>query len=379
MREAGYDSLTLMSGCFAINGRGDFDLYFEDFAPKWLPGRARIALGSCISMLWALRNARLLHISYDGFALGQTAFWRLEPLLCRLAGIRIVVIPYGSDAWMYSRVLDPTLRQGLMASYPGLARKERAISRRVQHWNERADIVIVASMLDGAGRWDVAMNQNTVIDTRLWTAKAAYSRNNGLDGPVTVIHTPNHRGAKGTEFIVAAVERLRGEGLQIDLILLEKIPNEEVRRHMASADILVEQLLIGYAMSGVEGMASGLPVLSNLTYEDYTRVYRRFGFLNECPILSTTPETVADNLRILVADPALREELGRAGRAYVEKYHSFEMARHLFGSIYENLFEGGSHDLMFLFHPLLSDYNRRTPAVRHPLIENRLPGSGHEI
>jgi hypothetical protein len=166
---------------------------------------------------------------------------------------------------------------------------------------------------------------------------------------------------------------LRAEGLQVELVLLEGVPNEQVRREMANADILVEQLLIGYALSAVEGMATGLAVMSNLDHEDYTRVHRRFGFLNECPILSTTPETIRDNLRVLVASPELRETLGRAGRAYVEKYHSYEMAQHLFGSIYENLLEGGQNDLMRLFHPLLSEYNKRRPHVEHPLVENRLP------
>jgi glycosyltransferase involved in cell wall biosynthesis len=73
-------------------------------------------------------------------------------------------------------------------------------------------------------------------------------------------------------------------------------------------------------MSALEGMASGLPILSNLDSETYTRVFRRYAFLNECPILSTTPETVKDHLRVLVTHPQLRKELGEAGRKYVEKY-----------------------------------------------------------
>ena len=38
-------------------------------------------------------------------------------------------------------------------------------------------------------------------------------------------------------------------------------------------------------------MASGLPVLANLDHEAYTTVFRRYAFLNECPILSSSPET----------------------------------------------------------------------------------------
>jgi glycosyltransferase involved in cell wall biosynthesis len=156
--------------------------------------------------------------------------------------------------------------------------------------------------------------------------------------------------------------------------MLEGVPNSEVRAAMQSVDILAEQFLAtGYALSGIEGLASGLPVLANLEHEAYTRVFRRYGFLNECPILSTTPETLTDNLRLLIRNPKLREELGRAGRAYAEKYHSYAMAQYMFGAVYYRILEGKDVDLINLFHPLKSEYNRRTPRISHPLVENRLP------
>jgi glycosyltransferase involved in cell wall biosynthesis len=44
----------------------------------------------------------------------------------------------------------------------------------------------------------------------------------------------------------------------------------------------------------------------------------------ECPIVCASPETLAEALRTLVRDAALRDELGRQGPPYVEKYHSPE-------------------------------------------------------
>ena len=80
-----------------------------------------------------------------------------------------------------------------------------------------------------------------------------------------------------------------------------------------------------------------------------------------------------EHLRLLVTDPALRETLGRAGRRYVEKYHSEETACYMFGALYDRLWHGEDVDLMNLFHPLTSRYNRQTPPLPHPLVENRLP------
>lgn len=375
VKQSGRDSLTLMEGFYHINQREDFDLYFEDFAPAWLPRTIRMGLGTCLALAFVLHTARVVHISYDGFALGRSALWRMEGLLFRLAGIKVIVMPYGGDAFIYSRVIDISVRHGLLASYPALARAEGRITRKVDYWNRRADAVLVGPMVDGMSRWDVPMNQIFVIDVREWQAKGGYSANDGRNGPVTIIHTPNHRGVKGTEFLVEAVRKLRDEGLLIELVLLERASNEEVRRQMLSADILAEQFLIGYGFSAIEGMASGLAVMSNLDNEAYTRIYRRFSFLNECPILSTSPETMEEHLRVLVTRPELREELGRASRHFAEKYHSYETAQYLFGAIYENLLEGGTNDLMRLFHPLSSQYSKSRPDVRHPLVENRLPRS----
>lgn len=375
LADAGWESETLMEAHFSINRRDDFDRYFEDFAPAFLPLTLRRGLGACIATVYVLRCARVVHISFDGLTLGTSWLWRTESLLFRLAGIRAVVMPFGGDFYRYSEVVDTSMRYGLLASYPQLALREALLRRKRDHWVKHADAMIAGMMIDGLGRWDVTLNQFFHIDTEAWLPKTGYSQaDGGAAEPVRILHTPNHRGFKGTEYLVDAVEQLRREGLNIELTMLEGVPNSKVQAEMQDVDILAEQFLAtGYALSGIEGMASGLPVLANLEHEAYTRVFRRYGFLNECPILSTTPETLADHLRLLVKNPKLREELGRAGRSFVEKYHSYAMAQYMFGAIYERILEAKDVDLINLFHPLKSDYNRRTPLVRHPLVENRLP------
>jgi glycosyltransferase involved in cell wall biosynthesis len=375
MREAGWKSVTLMHGVYAINARPDFDLYFEDLVPRWLRRLGLSGtLGPAAALLWVVRNARVMHMPFSGGVLGRTRWWRLEAGLLRRKGIRTIVIPYGSDAYLYSQVIDPSLRLALLMSYPMAARREAEIADRVAYWTRHADAMITGPMIDGLGRTDVATVQAFCIDTQAWTAKSTYSGHDGRTGPVRVLHTPNHRGFKGTEFLIEAVEDLQREGLLVELVLLEGVPNDQVRKTMLEVDILAEQFLASiYALSGIEGMASGLPVLVNLESEPHTRPFRRYSYLDECPALSTSPETITANLRRLVADPSLRETLGRAGRRYVEKYHSYATAQYMFGAIYRQLLAGEVVDLMRLFHPLLSPYMKATPRIDHPLVENRLP------
>ena len=372
MRQAGHHSMTIMQAYFSINRRDDFDRYFEDFAPSFLPLTLRRGLGSCLALCWVLRHAKVVHLSFLGFALDSTILWRMETWLFRRAGVKVVILPFGADFYVYSRLIDSSLRYGLLASYPHLALCEARTLRRVDHWSVRADAVVAGMMVDGLGRWDVALNQFFVVDTDSWPAVARYTDCDGRNGPVRVLHTPNHRGFKGTEFLVDAVDRLQAEGLQVELVLLEGVPNAVVRQTMAEVDILAEQFLAtGYALSGIEGLSSGLPVMANLEHQAYTQVFRRFGFLDECPIFSTTPETLADHLRVLVTRPELRRALGEASRQFAVKYHGFAMAQHLFSSIYAR-FAGADVDLINLFHPLKGEYNRRTPRVEHPLRNNLL-------
>lgn len=376
LQAAGHPSISIMQDVFAINRASDFNILFRDLAPRWLPQTIAMGIGTLRALMFVLRRGKVLHMPYEGFALHWSCWWFLESRLLRTAGVRSVILPYGADFYAYSRVIDPSARHGLLATYPAAARNERAIRRKIEHWNAVADAVLPGYQLDGEGRWDVLMPSMFAIDTQAWQAKREYSDADGVNASVSILHTPNHRGFKGTEFLVAAVEELQAEGLKVDLLLLERMPNEQVREKMQSVDILAEQFIAtAYAMSGIEGMASGLPVLANLDHEAYTRLFRRFSFLDECPIVSTPPERLRDTLRILVRNPELRRTLGKASRAYAEKYHSFETAQFVFGSIYKRIVDGEDIDLIHLFHPLLSPYNRAKPRIDHPLSDNRLPAS----
>ena len=91
------------------------------------------------------------------------------------------------------------------------------------------------------------------------------------------------------------------------------------------ADILIDQLIFnGYAMSAIEGMAAGIPVISNLENSDTVTFFKRFSFLKECPIYSANPESIEDKLEELIKSEALRKEIGEKGKLYVEKFHSYE-------------------------------------------------------
>ncbi len=327
-----------------------------------------------IAFIECLFKYDIVVMSCDGLFIGTTPAWRLQALAFSLANIRTVVFPYGADAYVYRRVRSMGLMHGLLASYPNASRLQKRIAARVDYWCAHADMFVPGIMSpDGYGRSDIVCPSQIHLDVRQWTVSERLCEENYGDGVVRIAHAPNHRGFKGTEFVIAAVQQLQAEGLRVELILLEKIQNDELRRILRSdVDILVEQIVAtGHGLNALEGMATGLPVVSNLEDDDYILPFRRWSFFSECPLVSASPENLVDVLRALVKRPQLRIELGRAGRQYVEKYHGLDAAVFLFNAINE-YFGGKRESVYFLYHPLTGEYKKSVPLVENPLKFNRI-------
>lgn len=134
-------------------------------------------------------------------------------------------------------------------------------------------------------------------------------------GPVRVAHAALSRSRKGTELIVAACAEL---GVELDVI--ENLRHDEVGPRLAQADVVVDQLNSGwYGLFAIEAMAYGKPVAGYIHEQAAARTAQAFGA--EVPIVRTTKETLAGDLRALVESAEKRQERGAASRAYVERVH----------------------------------------------------------
>lgn len=357
LKEQGYFSETIMREVYSINSRGDFDWIFSDFKLFHIAALDKL-IQPYLVLTYVLRNFDIVHLAFDGGVLYSTPLEKVEAYLYKMMGIKIVVLSYGADYQRYSQTADLCWRHALITNYPFYGRDEVKIVKRVDYYNYHADCILLGQMVDGAARWDILPVNFLTIDEIKWKNKEIYSKFDGKNGSVKVVHTPNHRGVKGTEFIIQAVAELKEEGFLVELVLLEKIPNEQVREVLRSADILVEQLIFpGYALSAIEGMASGLPVISNLLSGIYKPLFTRYSYLSECPIVPSDVENIKLTLKSLITQPHLREELGKRGRAYIEKYNSKLTAQLMFGKIYEKIWYDKKIDLINYFHPIIGQYS----------------------
>jgi hypothetical protein len=139
--------------------------------------------------------------------------------------------------------------------------------------------------------------------------------------PPVVLHVPTNREVKGTRFLVDAVSRLRADGVELDFRLVEGVAHDEVESLYRSADLVVDQLLVGwYGGLAVEAMALDLPVVAYIRDQDLELVPE--AMRAEIPVVSAEPATIYDVLKeLLTTKRGQLAEIGRRGGEYVRRWH----------------------------------------------------------
>lgn len=141
------------------------------------------------------------------------------------------------------------------------------------------------------------------------------------DRPLRILHAPSHRKAKGTNFLINALNMLKKEGLNFEFFLVEGLSNSEARKIYKKVDILVDQLFIGwYGGLAVELMALGKPVIVYIRNEDLKHIPSKMRA--ELPFIRSTPFNIKDVLRRVIEMP--RKDLyaiAKKSRSFVENWH----------------------------------------------------------
>ena len=262
-------------------------------------------------------------ISFNGGPLSRSLLGRWEIVWMKLCNKKVLVMPFGSDSYIYSEILDKSLQHVLLTSQSNHIKNQSKIAKNKNFLFKHLDFYAATFQDSFVPKWHYARPSFLTLDINKFKPASIQK----TISEVTVAHFPNHRGFKGTEIIINAVNELIQEGLNIKFILLEGVENNEIANYLSQeVDILVDQLIFeGYALNALEGMSSGVPVIANLGESDVTDFFRTFSFLDECPIYSANPSNIKTKIRELVLDKSLRIKLGKKGREYVEKYHSFDV------------------------------------------------------
>jgi glycosyltransferase involved in cell wall biosynthesis len=326
-RFLGIDSETLVFETYFITDR------FTHNLEKFCKNRLLNWLTRILAFPWALFNYSIFHYFCDRGIL-PTRNWKgipwIELFLLHLFKKKVFVYTYGGDV----RTRKTTLRLGKYnccrdCQDVGKAcvcseEKQQSNHRRILKYS--TEVFSMGDMLEYTPGSNNGLFYWPIDISKLQYVRARTKHGGG----VRIVHAPNHRQYKGTKYLLDAVRRLGEEGYQIELDLVEKVPNERALQIYRQADIVAEQFLIGWhGMFALEAMALGKPVICYIRKREYLLAP------DECPIVSANPETLADVIEELIKDPEKRERLGEMGREYVKKYFSLEAFAKRLGEVYK--------------------------------------------
>lgn len=344
----GYKVKSIVFGTFSINKKNDFD-YVIDTNKKYL--------------FWLFNHLiffDFLILSFKGGFISKLNIRRLEPHLLKLFGIKTIILGYGSDIHMYDRIYQCSYQHVLSSFYPQNFVSLRRVQKCIDQWQRYADFIATAMCFNhGFYRNDIITPSYLFFPVK----KIIPSYVSRTRSKICIVHSPNHRIIKGTEYINETIFRL-SKDFNIEYLLLENMPNEEVLDILQNkADIFLEKLVgPGYALSAIEAMSFGVPVVGSVNNGDWDGLYKalcRYSFLGECPVVSASIESLENVLRKLCSSPKLLEEISVKSRNYVEKYHSYKSGGIFFNEIFRML-NKERVDLKNFYHPILGEYPNRS-------------------
>ncbi len=148
-----------------------------------------------------------------------------------------------------------------------------------------------------------------------------------------VVHSPSAPIAKGTPAVLRAIATLKETShLDFEFTLVQNMPHEEALNYIGSADIFLDQFLLGgYGVAAVEAMAMGKPTVC------YISPAMAALFPPDLPVVQATQDNLADILAALIRNGQTRHELGLRSRAYAEQYHDAQKVARQLAQLYEEL------------------------------------------
>ena len=265
-------------------------------------------------------------------------FNKTELFCYRVLGVRLLIWTYGGDV----RTRNRSLAFGEPNCCSMCDQVGKACICNDREWRLNFDLVSqgatgIFSMGDmveytpGSRNdlffWPVDLDKDGGIRYRPVFPEASFER------PLRVVHAPNHRQFKGTFYLEEAVTKLRSDGLNIELVLVERVPNEQALEIYRSADLVFDQCLIGFhGYFALEAMALGKPVMCVIRDPELYLLSA-----DECPIINTHISTLCEDLKRVVERQDELYEIGRQSRQYIEKHFSLEAFAKRLSKAYEEL------------------------------------------
>ena len=131
----------------------------------------------------------------------------------------------------------------------------------------------------------------------------------------------NEINIKGSKHVSEAIDRLKSEGFEVELVFTKNVPSNQMRFIQAQCDILIDQLIYGaWGSTTVEGLALGKPVICYIREEWMDFFLKTFPEYTKLPVINATTESIYSVLRKLLLDPSELRSYGESSREFSLKH-----------------------------------------------------------
>lgn len=191
----------------------------------------------------------------------------------------------------------------------------------------------------------------TTLDTEAWRPDLVVPdefKVKRAPGTILVYHAVGNyatrrtgdRDIKGTGAVMAAIDRLKAEGLPLQLYFATNVPSRVVRFIQVQADIVIDQLNYGrIGANARESMMLGRPVIVRLDPRQGGQLPPQRQ-VQEAPLVDATEQNVTDVLRELVQSPSRRADLGRRAREFAVAWHGSDACAERYEKVIDRIRAG---------------------------------------
>lgn len=253
-----------------------------------------------------------------GSTLMPYPFMKLELSYLKLKKKKIFVTFQGSDARLAKYSLDNyPITYFSQTDKDENRKRDKRIIRKVKIFDTYADQLFTTNPdLCNTLPKRTVFRPYTKIQVEQWSPRySSYDKEK-----LRIVHAPTSRLKKGTDLIIATINKLIADGESIEFTLVEHMSNQEAINVYKNADLVIDQIMVGwYGGLAVECMALGKPVMVYIREEDMKFIPREMA--EDMPVIRTSPDYLYDDLKLWIHSREELKKLSVKSRRYVEKWH----------------------------------------------------------
>ena len=153
-----------------------------------------------------------------------------------------------------------------------------------------------------------------------------------------VIHASTDRFAKGSEIILTAMEYIqKAKGCDVEVKFIEKIPHEQAINIYKQADLIIDQILIGwYGGFAVEAMSMGKPVICRIAEEDLHFIPKKMAIDVKDAFINANPANIKEVILRCIEDRLFLKDKSEAAIEYARTWHNPNYVAGITKQVYEN-------------------------------------------